>query len=602
MPRGALARAGVVYVHRVERDSAQMLLGCGQMPRLGVLLLSAAVVGAMLLVAAGTARASFRIFTLAGASSQAAHPCWPLGNERRPRPSGGRPDEMCRPFVLSRVSWPAPHRHFAGDCLTRMANGTVLLCHESQLLSLSPEGFMRPWPDNAAARAVLDGLLERAPYARDLNDVDAAPDGSVMVLGGGGIARVHANGDVQLVVAPQFFGSAGTIAALPDGGAVVAGATDSMGTEVAGDDVRYDVWHLDRVGTVVRRVQRLPLNPRIRQGDESHGVSGAGDVTGLADGSIVLAQTWQRRVLRLDANGQIAILAGGGRGFREGARATDVDIGDVWAVARLRQDALLLGTERGLLRLDAAGRIHTIVRGGANPCECAGVDDPRAVNDDGRNARHVRFTKISKVDTLDGDPLALTEVAGSDLTRRLALVAPLGGVGRLAVALPRSNRALLRSGHVDIIATAPASARLELLRGRHVVVAKRTSLVRGRTRITLRAPRTTRPHVLRVTARTRQGAIAGHQLTVIPSRLLARPVVRYIEDGISSLYADIENDASVGCRPPISTRFRCTISPWTGSATHGVLRLRDDGLITFRKGGRYPLNLVYEPLTFNPRP
>lgn len=110
-----------------------------------------------------------------------------------------------------------------------------------------------------------------------------------MVLGGGGIARVHPNGGVQLVVASQVFGSAGAIAALPHGGAGVAGATDSMGTAVAGDDVHYDVWHLDRGGTVLRRVQRLPLNPRVHRGDEGHGVSGAGDVTGLADGSIVLA-------------------------------------------------------------------------------------------------------------------------------------------------------------------------------------------------------------------------------------------------------------------------------------------------------------------------
>ena len=328
----------------------------------------------------------------------------------------------------------------------------------------------------------------------------------------------------------------------------------------------------------------------------------AADVAVLRDGAIVLAQTWQRRVLRLHPNNEITVLAGGGLGFKDGARATDVDVGDVHAVAHQGESALLVGTDRGLLRLDAAGRIHTVVRGGAVACDCGAVDDPRAVNDDGRNARDVRLTKISKVDTLDGrHPLVLTDVAGLDVTRRLALIAPVDRAGRLAVALPRGNRTLLRRGRVEIVATAPAIARLELLSGRLVVASRRIRLVRGRTRITLRAPRTTKPHVLRLTARN-GSAIAVHQLAVIPSRLLARPVLSYIEDAISSLYADAENDASVGCRPHIATRFHCTISPSIGTPSRGVLRLRDDGLITFRKRGDHPLNLVFEPLTFNPRP
>ena len=209
-----------------------------------------------------------KIFTLAGASSQAAHACRLARNERRARPEGDHPREACRARVGAGELWPAAHRHLDGDCLARLVDGTIVLCHESHLLSLSPNGFIGPWPTASTGRAALDGLLDDPPYARDLDDIDVAPDGSVLVLGGGGVARVRPDGVVEFVVSPRFLSSATSIAALGDGGAVVTGATESMGTPAVSDDARHDVLQFDRDGRVVRRVQRLPLNPRVGRGEE----------------------------------------------------------------------------------------------------------------------------------------------------------------------------------------------------------------------------------------------------------------------------------------------------------------------------------------------
>ena len=167
------------------------------------------------------------------------------------------------------------------------------------------------------------------------------------------------------------------------------------------------------------------------------------------------------------------------------------------------------------------GRIHRLVRGGARTYVAA--DDRRAVNDDGQRASDVRLTQISRIDRLDGEhPLVLTEVPGPDKSRRLALIAPIDRIGRLAVALPRANRRLLRRPRVELLTTRPATARIELLRGRRVVTSRTISLRDGRTRTRLRVPRSNDAHALRVVATTPQGAIATHQLTFIPSRRLAR--------------------------------------------------------------------------------
>ena len=316
-------------------------------------------------------------------------------------------------------------------------------------------------------------------------------------------------------------------------------------------------------------------------------------------------------MLHLDARNRMTVLAGGGRGFNAGAKGPEVDLHDVWTVEALTNGEILIGAQRGLLRLDRGGRIHRLADAGASvgfEGEIA-ANDPRAVNDDGRYVRDVRLTSIYRIATLDGrHPLVLTGVPGDANTYRLALIAPIARVTRLAVALPRHNRTLLRDGQVEIVSTKAATARLELLRGRQVVLSRTISLRRGRTHPRLRVLPSSQVHVLRVVATTASGATAMHQLAVIPSRALARPLVTRIEDAISLLNVSSETDAELNCRRRTPRRYAC-VAHWVGEGEHtsrGVLSLRADGLIRFRERAsrrvRNPLNLFFEPLTYNPRP
>lgn len=79
------------------------------------------------------------------------------------------------------------------------------------------------------------------------------------------------------------------------------------------------------------------------------------DIAALRDGTFALARSESAggdgkvepgRVLRLDRDDTITVLAGGGDGFEEGAKATDVDLGDVSAVASAANGALLIGDQR----------------------------------------------------------------------------------------------------------------------------------------------------------------------------------------------------------------------------------------------------------------
>jgi hypothetical protein len=375
-----------------------------------------------------------------------------------------------------------------------------------------------------------------------------------------------------------------SIAALADGGAVVTDAADVGG-------YAYQVVRLDGSGAVTLSVGRFARTD-------------AADIAVLADGAFVLAQTDPGQVLRMETDGRFAVLAGGRGHFVEGGKAIGTDLGQVSAVSVQPDGALLLGTDRGLLRLDPDGSIHTLVAAGA--ANRVAANDAREVSSDGSAVAGVRLMGITRVATLSGtaEPLVLTSVPGQ--TARLALISTPQESGRFALALPPRNRTSLQHGSVEIIATRPATGRVEVLHGRRVLAARRVTLARGRTRIRLAMPATTTPAILRVTATTGDGAIASHQLTVMMDRTLGRTLIRRLEEAISLLSVDIESDAIVNCRRKTPRRFACTtkwFTPEEDGTTGGVLKLRPDGLIGYQERfrGHAPFTLVFEPLTFNPR-
>ena len=320
-------------------------------------------------------------------------------------------------------SWPAGERRLNAGCVLHLADGTIVLCHGNQLLALALDGRLRRWariPVAAIGRVI---------------DADIAPDGSVIALGEEGLARVRPDGSSEVV---PVNGAAGedwepsAVAALPDGGALVTAQFESG----------RDVVRVAPDGRTTTLVASLPHDARHREF-----VATADDISRLADGSFALAQSGQSRVLRLTLDGEISVLAGGGRGFADGAVATAVDLGSVPAVASAPDGRVLIAAEHGVLSLSADGRLHVIA-----PSSCAGdfclPGTPQSLSTDGELAARTRLDGAVDLDALpDGTVAVLASEprsTGALASTRVVVVTPLAGAARFTVALAAKARATLR--------------------------------------------------------------------------------------------------------------------------------------------------------------
>ena len=232
------------------------------------------------------------------------------------------------------------------------------------------------------------------------------------------------------------------------------------------------------------------------------------------------------------------------------------------------------------------------------------LGDPRAADADGLRTDAARLNDVVNAQAAGDQALALTPVPGEWNAFRLALIA--ARPDRLAVAVPPSARTLIRDGRIELVSTRRANALVEVRRGPRVVASRRVSLRRGTTRLRLAVPHDGEAHVVRVIARTREGAVASHQMSLIPVRTLSDVVVRRIENLVSLLGVDAESEAWITCSRHTAVRFECDNEWYSGGETtnsRATLRLRPDGLIRFReRGSRDDLRLLLEPLTYDPRP
>jgi hypothetical protein len=298
-------------------------------------------------------------------------------------------------------------------------------------------------------------------------------------------------------------------------------------------------------------------------------------------------------------------LAGGGRGFREGVVSTDAALSEVSSVSAAVDGSLLLSARRGVLRVDPAGRITTVVRA-ATTSKYIELGDPRAADADRLRSDAARLSDVAAVQAGDDHTLVLTVVGGESGGYRVAMIT--ARPDRLAVAVPPSARTLIRDGRIELVSTRRAKALVEVRRGRRVVASRRVSLRRGTTRVRLAVPHDGEAHVVRVIARTRDGAVASHQMSLIPGRTLSDVVVRRIENLVSLLGVDAESEAWITCSRQTAVRFECDNDWYSGGETtksRATLRLRPDGLIRFRERDaqeRDDLRLLLEPLTYDPRP
>ncbi|HEY6890681.1 MAG TPA: hypothetical protein VI300_22955 [Solirubrobacter sp.] len=476
-------------------------------------------------------------------------------------------------------AWTATDRRIGGSCLARLADGTLVLCQGPRLLALDRKGRLARWPQRTVS---LD--------LGDLVDADAAADGGLVVLGEAGVARVRPDATVDWRIRSSSFPFGAAVAALQDGGALVADATEDAPESTEGS-------HLLRIrpdGTREVLVRNLP------HARHDRGVySGPDDLAALPDGSAVVAQSSQERVLRVDTAGHVTVLAGGGHGFREGGRATAAGLGVVNAVGVGAGGRVVAATERGLFSISSTGTIHRIALG----AEDAGTPaDPRALTTDGRRASAAMLTGVRRIEVLrDGTIAALAEV-DDHLGTRVALVAPVGRGQPLAVALPASNRTSLRDGNLDVIVNHAATARVTLLRDRRVIARVHASLGVGRTRLHIRLPQTLGTYTARVTATGGHGELATHRLVFISQPRLSVGELGRLIDAAERWGSGGTWDLDINACTPVRTdAFRCR---WTLLTEDGrsigpaSFELRPDGLIRYTaedRHGRIVSGLLLEP-------
>jgi hypothetical protein len=507
-----------------------------QRPRRRAIALTAVSFGALFLaVSAPSAQppsarsahawSSSRLYTIAGSESQVAR-------------------------LPARAHGVATNRRPGIYCAAALSDGTIVLC-ANQLYRLENDGRLRPWrlrdPNGTAVRMVPDTLA-------------LAPDGS-LVAGTDEddhwvIVRIRADGVVERMGDPGEYPS--YVGALSTGGAVVSLSDAHRVVRVADDGVVTPV-----------------------AGNGKEGVDGDGGravdarigfpeaVVGLPDGGFTFAANG--RIRRVTPDGRIVTIAGGGRGWHEGARATKVRLGEVSALAARSGGELILVGARGVLQLGTDGRIETIVPNSDNPTTdglvagAGGVHEPEEVTvaPDGG---------LLVLDGLDDEP-------------RIAMIAP-ATPARLAVALPPADRRLLRRGRLAVTLTRPADVSVRVRSGRRLVarIRSRTSPA-GRTTLRLRIARSDKTHVAQVTARSSDGAVATHRLLFVPGSRLSGTIVDRIMREIGASAGEDVTSVGYECRRRDARRFVCDeleyedgeFSSRTRDAAH--VRLGPDGLV-----------------------
>lgn len=442
------------------------------------------VVGACL--AAATQAGAATLFTLAGVESTSAY---------APAPCGRR-DPCTVPAHWPRT-WVATERRLKATCLTHLADGTILICQGSELLALDRNGRLRHWlPANS--RLGLGSLF----------DADAASDGSVVVLGQRGVARVHPGGEIQrLATSETSFGTA--VAAMPDGSALVSGGSRPL-----------HLVRIDQRGEILVSEQALPVGRTARYSSDEFD-----DLVALQDGSVLVALRGRRQLVHVDASGRARVVAGGRRAMLHLVR-----------------------------RLDVLG---------------------------------------------DGTILALVESADGDT--RVAAMTAGPTHPRLAVAQPATNRVSLRDGRLDVIATRPAAARIQIVHGDRVLSRARVRLHAGRNRVQVRVPVRDDALVARVSAVTAGGGVATHRLAFLPGLRLSATELRFVRRRVEAWGSLAVSGLTInGCQRLTSRSYRCRWEDWAEGDLigrgHAVFWVSHDGLVRYSKTSGRSSRLVFEPI------
>ena len=522
--------------------------------------------------APSAAAASPSLFTLAGTESPRLHLEWSQGGPR----SGIASDEDIDPWLLAGLPTGAVAL-VDGRRLYRVAGGRLSLWPgidfapvgftEGGSLATTPTGdavlgvdtdetreIWRVAADGTGAKLTDTARASAAPIAPD--DLHVTHDGSIL------IAEFDLNRIVRL--AP--------------GGALEA---------VAGTGVRG--------------------SPVDGQAASTTAVAAPFAVDEDARGSVLFAARthtrlgWTDTVWRVDANGRLRWMGGGGRITLRARPCSDrsgdarsVSFADLRDIAALPGGAIALSDASGIYELRRDGRLTLLA--------CANPEDLRAdgrdVYSDGARRTWARIDHPEQLAvTSDGSLLAIC--CGQ---QRAIIVRRARARGPLGVAIAPQTLTEVYRGRVVVNATDPARVTLtaarrslrDALSPSETIVSTITRRVRsGATTFKLPRPLASGEYVLHAVARRSDGAIASARLLVLGQPALPVALVRQLLVIWGYLHVspnDFEGTmtwASHSCRPLSPRSVRCGFDIWStadetraeGDHLYATVGLRPSGML-----------------------
>jgi hypothetical protein len=420
-----------------------------------------------------------------------------------------------------------------------------------------------------------------------INDVASRQDGSLLVADESGVARLSGDGAVRRLTNPRD-----ALARLSYFEAIAA-LPD--GSALVVDSVNDRVLKMTSDGRLT-----------VAAGNGRHGYAGDGglavrarlsnplDVAVLSDGSFAITEGpfSRRRVRLVDQAGVITTIAGGGgqrlvgRCLANPVAATSVRLAGMVRTQAAAEGGLLLTGSPGLLAL-VGGELRS-----ALPCGAQASDPAAPRYPDGRLAEAAVLPDVDDVAVGSGGELLLA--AGG----RIGSVLDEGSA-RFAAALGPATLRTTRLGRVELFTTDAATVVVELRKGGRRKERVAVAVPAGRSVLRLpRAPSGGGIYELRLRAESPDGRVATHRLRVlaahrVPVRLARRLMRRRVDiesDGTLTGVVDRcrrRGPRTVTCR--VRVRDLESLEPERGTGRMQVL-LRTDGvpLVRFRnaRGGR----------------
>jgi hypothetical protein len=460
------------------------------------------------------------------------------------------------------------------------------------------------YPPAASARESSNGLYSL--FDRLAADVAEAADGSLIINGPGSVERRALDGSIS-----KLAGNGGVMGILvsKDGSILVADGRTEQIHRLQTDGTETVVAGTGRKGFAGDGGPATGAELTLSE------ARGAIAMTELADGALLFDDGGNRRVRRIRTDGIIETVAGSGpsygvRSFApddvtrgDGGPAASARFGDVGDLLATADGGFLVAdsVDRRVRKVWPDGTITTFAGGGTRrgdggPATRALLSGPsglvaladgrvafndgdylsiRAVGADGivrpfldRAAFSTRAGRLGDFAGRlpEGGVLAATAEQGLILggNRRVYYLAP-NGTARTLIAL-RDTRATGRTVTVDLEATQPGIARVELLRGRRVVATTTSAIAAGRQSLTVRGTFAPVAHGVHVSLTSATGATAADYVRLFPVTSI-RPLLRLIHENLRLIGMYVNSDASYAfdgvppsaCRHQSRRRVDCAL-------------------------------------------